>query len=169
MTRLGEFWIVLVTYFSFKSSLNWWLLFGLKWKDQSIEKKLLWLFLGNFWNNLGYFSFQHLVTLVRRPITWGKKVLRNRPWIDFNFSFKCCSWSVWPDLAKFCHLSKALNVFEQFLKALNSIWQIFQPTLANFYAIGPICIAWNGQIFKNNIPIWSHCWWCCANGTCKLT
>ena len=42
--------------------------FWVKVKGSIYRKKLLWLFLGNFWNNLGYFSFQHLVTLVRRPI-----------------------------------------------------------------------------------------------------
>ena len=57
--------------------------------------------------------------------------------------------AVWPDLAKFRHFGKVLKVFEKFLKALiSSIWQNFQPTLAIFYAIMPICSDWNGQIIK---------------------
>ena len=48
--------------------------------------------------------------------------------------------AVGPDLAKFRHFGKVLKVFEQFLKALiSSTWQNFQPTLAIFYAIMPIC------------------------------
>ena len=41
------------------------------------------------------------------------------------------SIAVWPDLAKFRHFSKILKVFGQLLKASFTIWQNFEPTLAN--------------------------------------
>ena len=63
---------------------------------------------------------------------------------------------VWPDLAKFCHFGKSLQVFGKFLtvyflfgKMLSILWQIWD-------IIGIIFIAANGQILKNNLTIWSH-------------
>ena len=37
-----------------------------------------------------------------------------------------------------------------------SLWQSFEPTLANFYAIGQFFIIVNSQILKNDLAIWSH-------------
>ena len=38
---------------------------------------------------------------------------------------------VWPDLAKFRHFGKILEDFGSLLKGRFSIWQKFEPTLAN--------------------------------------
>ena len=46
-----------------------------------------------------------------------------------------------------------LKVFRQFFLKTFSIWQNFEPTLANSFAIGQI----KGQILKNIRSIWSHC------------
>ena len=69
---------------------------------------------------------------------------------------KCHLWPVWPDLAKFHHFGKSLQVFGQFLmvyfltgKMLSPLWQI-----GNVF--GLIFITANGQILKNIISIWSH-------------
>ena len=64
---------------------------------------------------------------------------------------------VWPDLAKFHHFGKNLPYFGQCL-----VWFIWYLTnfctyICNFYAIGQISIAVNGQRLKNNLAIWSHC------------
>ena len=63
---------------------------------------------------------------------------------------------MWPDLAKFHHFDKSLQVFGNFLtvyfsfgKMLSILWQIWD-------IIGLIFIAANGQILKNNLTIWSH-------------
>ena len=58
---------------------------------------------------------------------------------------------VWPDLAKFCHFGKTLQVFGLFL-----IWQNAEPTLANLwhYWANFHCCKWS--YLKNNITIWSH-------------
>ena len=58
----------------------------------------------------------------------------------------------WPDLAKFRHFGNNNYVFS------NSLWQCFEPTLANFYAIGQIFLVVISQILKNDLAIWSH--WC---------
>ena len=42
---------------------NAWWLFGLFWKTSLFKLKIVWIFLENFYENLGYFWFQHLVTL----------------------------------------------------------------------------------------------------------
>ena len=64
---------------------------------------------------------------------------------------------MWPDLAKFRHFGKSLQVFVKYLmvnflfgKMLSLLWQICD-------IIGLIFIFANGQILKNNISIWSHC------------
>ena len=79
-----------------------------------------------------------------------------------NVSIKRCSSfgnpsSVWPDLAKFLHFGKILQVFGNILKVyflfgeiLNLLWQICCIT-------GQIFIVTNGQILKYNLTIWSHC------------
>ena len=43
--------------------------------------------------------------------------------------------------------SKRLGHFSE---SLSSIWQNFEPTLANLYTIGRICIVVNGQILIKN-------------------
>ena len=62
--------------------------------------------------------------------------------------------AVWPDLAKFCHFGKTLQVkflkvYFLFGKVLSLLWQIW-------YIIGLNLIVGNGQILKNNLTIWSH-------------
>ena len=63
---------------------------------------------------------------------------------------------VWPDLAKFRHFVKSLQVFGNFLtvyflfgKMLSLLWQICD-------IIGLIFNVANVQILKNNLTIWSH-------------
>ena len=48
-------------------------------------------------------------------------------------------------------LEKKLKAFGQLLIGSFIFWQKFEPTLANFYAIGQINILINGQILKNNL------------------
>ena len=50
---------------------------------------------------------------------------------------------MWPDLAKFRHFGKILKVFGKHLKALFTIWQNFEPTLANI-----LCYATNLYPYK---------------------
>ena len=64
--------------------------------------------------------------------------------------------AVWPDLAKFRHFGKTLQVFVKFWtvyflfgKMFTLLWQIW-------YFIALIFIVVNGQILKNNLTIWSH-------------
>ena len=61
------------------------------------------------------------------------------------------SRAVWPDLAKFCHFGNKKITPWQFLEGLFSLWQYFEPNLANFYASGQIfiCLKWP------NIEKWS--------------
>ena len=49
------------------------------------------------------------------------------------------------------HFGKKLKAFGQLLIGSFIFWQKFEPTLANFYAIGQINILINGQILKNNL------------------
>ena len=65
--------------------------------------------------------------------------------------------TVWPDLAKirhFCHILKAFGYFRSLHLALgislSLLWHVFD-------AIGQIFIDISGQIFTNNLAIWSHC------------
>ena len=83
-----------------------------------------------------------------------------------DYLFQVCSptavvytWTpaVWPDLPIFHHFGKSLPVFGKFLtvhfilgKILSWLWQIWD-------IIGLIFTIANGQIFKNNLTIWSHC------------
>ena len=71
--------------------------------------------------------------------------------------YALCQPPVWPDLAKFRHFGKNLQVVDQFLmvyfvfgKIMSLPWQICDN-------IGLIFIVANGQILKNNLTIWSHC------------
>ena len=77
---------------------------------------------------------------------------------SFNFYSKGHWKAVWPDLAKFRHFGKNLQVFGKFLTAyllfgnmLSLLWQIW-------YIIGQIIFVANNQILNNNLTIWSHCW-----------
>ena len=63
VTRLGNFWNFLATNFFYKSSPNVWWLFGHLWKPLLCESNFLGFFSGQLLQNLGYFLFQHLVTL----------------------------------------------------------------------------------------------------------
>ena len=66
----------------------------------------------------------------------------------------CKSSAVWPDVAKFRHFDKNLQVFGNFLnvhflfgKMLRPLWQICD-------IIGQVFIVANGQILKNKHTIW---------------
>ena len=56
-------------------------LWGLSEKQHSLEKATT-AILGNFWKNLGYFFFQHLVTLMRTAL-----FARNRVISKYNHRF----------------------------------------------------------------------------------
>ena len=63
---------------------------------------------------------------------------------------------MWPDLAKFCHFGKILQVFGK----LSTVYFSFGKILILFwricFIIGIIFIVTNGQILKNNLTMWSH-------------
>ena len=63
---------------------------------------------------------------------------------------------VWPDLAKFRHFGKTLEVFGKFF----TIYFLFGKMLCQlrqiYYIIGQILIVANGQLLKNSVTIWSH-------------
>ena len=63
VTRLGDFFVV-CDKFSYKRSPNIWWHRGLFYNTLLLKKKLLWLLFRHVWKYLGYFFFQHLVTLV---------------------------------------------------------------------------------------------------------
>ena len=71
VTRLGDFWNFLVTNFITKVSQMFVWLFGLMWKPSLIKSNWWGYLLGNFWKNLGYFSLQHLVTLLVLNQNWS--------------------------------------------------------------------------------------------------
>ena len=58
--------------------------------------------------------------------------------------------SVGPDLAKFRHFDKTLQVFGKYL----TVHFLFGKMLGQLRQIYYII---NGQILKNNLTIWSHC------------
>ena len=91
--RLGKFWNFFATNFlaNVARILNW--LFGRLWK----YSKLLMLVLGNFFENLGWFLCQHLVTLI---ITWHscRHILCRQLWITSKFLIRKCSRPVCPDV-----------------------------------------------------------------------
>ena len=84
---------------------------------------------------------------------WWRLWVRE-PWGLFHILSRRVA--VWPDLAKFHHFGKSLQINQFFTvyfwfgKMLSLIWQICD-------IIGLIFIVANGQILKNNLTIWSHC------------
>ena len=64
---------------------------------------------------------------------------------------------VWPDLGKFCHFSKIIKVFGNYVRAYLVLGTNLNPLWSTFYAIGQIFIVTNGLIITNNLAIWSHC------------
>ena len=66
------------------------------------------------------------------------------------------SLAVWPDLAKFHHLSKSLQVFGSFLMVYLLFGIMLSRLLQICDIIGLIFSVANGQILKNNLTIWSH-------------
>ena len=67
VTRLGDFWKILLT--NFKTKVVHKRLPFLGYNVKSLYcLKLLWLLFGHLWKHLGYFLLQHLVTLFRKEI-----------------------------------------------------------------------------------------------------
>ena len=62
--QIGQFLEFLCNKFYYKSSPTDWWLFGQLWKALLLKSNWRSYFWGNFWNNLGYFTFQHLVTQI---------------------------------------------------------------------------------------------------------
>ena len=68
------------------------------------------------------------------------------------------SWNepMWPDLVKFCHFGKSLQV----LGNISMVYFLFGKILSLLFQIcdivGLIFSVANGQILKNNLTIWSH-------------
>ena len=74
MTRFGSFWQILATNFSStKNSQNIWETLWAIVKNGTIKVKQLCLLFGQLLDKLGYFSFQHLVTLVPFSLSTGSK------------------------------------------------------------------------------------------------
>ena len=67
----------------------------------------------------------------------------------------CCSVTRFSEISPF--LQKFTNIWQIF-DSLFLIWQNAEHTLANLWYIGLIFIAANGQILKNKLSFWSHCW-----------
>ena len=72
-------------------------------------------------------------------------------------AFRTSPSSVWPDLAKFHHFCKSLQVFGKLLtvyflfgKMLSILWEICDIIELSITDA-------NDQIWKNNQTIWSHC------------
>ena len=65
------------------------------------------------------------------------------------------SWQpVWPDLAKFCALSKILKVLRNYWR----FWSLFSKILNFLWQNMLYFIAFNWPNIENNIAIWTHCW-----------
>ena len=103
-------------------------------------------------------SKRQMTEAVKFEAAWWKKP---RCWLVMSTNEKvvCCSWAVWPNLAKFHHFGnilwifvKCLWVYSEFGKCLNLHWQ-------NVYVSGQPFKAVHSQILKNNKTIWSHCSW----------
>ena len=63
--------------------------------------------------------------------------------------------TVWPNLAKFCHLDKLSKIWGKlfgFILCLAKFWVFF----VNFGQIRAV-VTVSSQIMKNNLAIWSHC------------
>ena len=91
-----------------------------------------------------------------REIERDRKEKKKKPFCVKKMEFwrDVMPTAVWPDLAKFCHFGKTLQVkflkvYFLFGKVLSLLWQIW-------YIIGLILIFANGQILKNNLTIWSR-------------
>ena len=76
--QIGQFLIVLGENFSYRSSPNVWLIFGLLWKQPFLCVNCCGHFLGNLWNFLGFFTLQYLVTLVLRLSSYIKHSIKLR-------------------------------------------------------------------------------------------
>ena len=70
VTQIGRFLEFLGNKFYYKSSPNVLWLFGQLWNPLLFKSNCWCYILGNFWKNLGYFLFQHLVTLLE--VVWKK-------------------------------------------------------------------------------------------------
>ena len=125
---------------------------------------------------LGYFyktneteNFQkslNLVTLMFHPrppfkiihhlVPLNLTLTFKRRWVDLVDEWlkigHLASVTVWPDLAKFRHYGKILQVFGKFLAVYLLFGKLLSLNLAIF-------ISANGQILKNNPTIWSHWTW----------
>ena len=64
---------------------------------------------------------------------------------------------MFPDLAKFRHFGKTLQVFGKFLTVYFLFGKVLSLLLQIWYIIEIILILANGQILTNNLTIWSHC------------
>ena len=62
-------------------------------------------------------------------------------------------WPVWPDLAKFRHFANILKDFGNFWRALLILGKILNLLWQN-----DVCYWVNGQNWKHNRAIWSHCY-----------
>ena len=119
-----------IFHLSLKSHHYFWLLFKEKLSQRPFKNSPIW----SHWTGT-YTAILILSYHKSRKITatfWGKK------WV---FTWKLELHAVWPDLAKFRH-------FCNILKVLFGIRQIFEPDLANLYAIRKIYIVTKGQILK---------------------
>ena len=65
-------------------------------------------------------------------------------------------WPAWPDLAKFRHFDKTLQVFGKYLTLHFLFGKLLGQLRQIYYIIGQIFVVANGQILKNNLTIWSH-------------
>ena len=65
--------------------------------------------------------------------------------------------TVWPDLAKFHHFSKVLQVFGKSLMVYFLFGKMFNLLRWICYIFEINFIVANGQILKNNLTIWPHC------------
>ena len=64
--------------------------------------------------------------------------------------------AVWPDLAKFRHFGKTLQVFGNFWQFISHLHKMLCQLRQIYDIIGQIFIVANGQILKNNITIWPN-------------
>ena len=63
---------------------------------------------------------------------------------------------MWPDLAKFRHFGKILQVFGKFLMVYFLFGKIYNLLFQICCTTELIFIVANGQILKHNVTIWSH-------------
>ena len=89
---MGQFLEFLADKYYYKSGPNVCWLFGQVWKLSLFKSNWWGYFLGYFWKNLGYFLFQHLVTLRVYEIEI-ERVGERRSWI-VGYLFKKCPRSI---------------------------------------------------------------------------